>query len=86
MVVTNRHVLASRAEIHAPDIVQRRLGGRPVGEHGRSRYMQKFHTIFLTTGAHGKDLAVVVKLAVIGRRLEVHDGLDWISLGTERSR
>ena len=85
MVVANRHVLASRAEIHAPNIVQGRLGGGPVGEHGRRRYMQKLHTILLTTGGHGKDLAVVVKLTVISGRLEVHDGLDWISFGTERS-
>ena len=48
--------------------------------------MQELHTILLPTGGHGKDLAIVVKLAVIGRRLKVHDGLDWISLGAERSR
>ena len=83
MVVANRHVLASRTEVHAPHIVQGRLGGGPVGEHGGRRDVQKLHTALLSTGGHGKDLAVVVKLTIIGGRLEIHDGLNWISLGTE---
>jgi len=73
LVVTNRHVFTAWAEVHAPNVIERRLGRGPIRKDSGSGNVQQFHAILFSPRRHGKDLAVVIELAVIRRCLKVHD-------------
>ena len=47
-VVTNSHVFTTWAEVHAPHVIERRLGRGPIGEDSGSGNVQQFHAILFS--------------------------------------
>ena len=82
LVVPDGQELRTRRKTHAPNIAQWGLSRRPIREN-RSRWnMQEFQTMLFPLTRHGQDLTIGIELDYIGRRAQVHDGLERC-LGTD---
>ncbi|EJK69434.1 hypothetical protein THAOC_09310 [Thalassiosira oceanica] len=75
-VVPDGEVAAPGTEVDSPDVLERRLRRRPVAEDSPRRDVQQLEAVVLPPRRHRQYLPVGAELHEVGRRRQVHHGLE----------